>query len=1418
MTRDEGHEELQSRTCLNILVLSQSNGKDLESDSKSSTLGEDGEKSDFQDKVAVDPGGLPGDKKEDPLVVQHQSLVTLYQQNEWNFVETELLSTLKSCLKIPKVCCQEKHETGTNYKLNDIKVFLTFLHWRTNVACQSGKSLIFESLSLINIFVFNPAINNKSQLEQEISLKDTKSAEEVKPENVENIQTQQSDVDTKDINQSPPLSQPEKEPESDQSKDKKIALESTKDISEDTESTDGQKDSVDNKHINGAPVSDSPQGTIKSKETTENKAALENVQTTETDKEMTSSTEEPKQQYPKQPLKDGLSDEKQNDKDDSDKPGPNSSVNKQTKRKQHNYASKECGAKILANNPEAENVRSILNSNKDDYMINPCKARKWFIIELCEPVQLSKVEIASFELFSSQPKHFYVGFSDRYPTKEWKTYGFDTKDERALQSFTLPEEDVYYKYVKVEITDHYGEEHFCPLTLFKVYGIAVEYDDDYSVPSEDDNDLDQAVLQTGDETSDHQSPKNLFSSAKDTVMKIVKKVLSVGEKKEDINGTDTGNMTDKQINDTLKLNISKEGFILPCVPEIKSRQKVMKSKLNLPEPSATIVRKLEDHEQVPSEEKPEALVTFLGSETDIGSLPQKISNCLEENKMTNTSVEKNKTKNFSNMTTGFCAYVQLMMLNKVILTCASEMIKATKSEMTESSFILIDKTVTKETTFSTSSLLASEDNVQKQTEKITSRSDADHTTTTTVEVAEPTTDTVDKNKMSTDTVYIESSTSTKTNKESLKSKVELSTSTVTMETQTKQEEIISSPSSVFVTVESSVVTTAVDEPSKPAESLPPSSDSSMQDQMTLEPSISSSSCGGQHSSGYDTILSIGLRYNNIPSKIAIKHEDEQKTVSTSQSSTEKATSIEPTPSMDYKPESQFTDPPIQQGHTEQKSTQLPVKEQVEPVQEKKLNDTDEQELNKPDIPKQRDLGLVRIPIMPFQKRDPIMRLNNRIKALELNVSLSSRYCRYNFDSSMFNGLFVVVVFFFVFFSTFPGQLLILFLDRMSQKFKRQSEDLMKTLNKTIGRFENVTREAEIREKKQKEQISVLEAQIENLTSIVVRLTRKMDTIDKEVTDRQMVWTSIEVVILIILFLICLRRGKSTEAQIPPEIKRLLETMPRQPDISLNPRRNSFSAIEDKSAITTVGPAIQKYQSETTLVASTDMLDNTQIKFDPGGHKGANHQYKQMEYGKEVTKKKKKKKKTHDKSHICESNESLTDINSAGLLFSVGGITPDCSNSETVKRSSSHGILSRLFWGSDKSNESSKKVTIGPTTVAAGKPPKIPSHSTSVGNTRSKRHSVDESGGSKIKKNGCVSQSQSYTYGVHEVQKGKYLPNGNSNKLNDSKGHPNSYKGPMLNGKVAKHSQTKHVRGKSADFTPTDHDKSSGLWMNLIGRK
>ena len=46
-------------------------------------------------------------------------------------------------------------------------------------------------------------------------------------------------------------------------------------------------------------------------------------------------------------------------------------------RKKKNYALHECGAKILATNPEATNVKGVLNPNKDDYMINPCKVKQW---------------------------------------------------------------------------------------------------------------------------------------------------------------------------------------------------------------------------------------------------------------------------------------------------------------------------------------------------------------------------------------------------------------------------------------------------------------------------------------------------------------------------------------------------------------------------------------------------------------------------------------------------------------------------------------------------------------------------------------------------------------------------------------------------------------------------------------------------------------------------------------------------------------------------------------------------------------------------------------------------------------------------------------------------------------------------------
>lgn len=117
-------------------------------------------------------------------------------------------------------------------------------------------------------------------------------------------------------------------------------------------------------------------------------------------------------------------------------------------RKQNNYASVDCGANILEKNPEAQNAESILLENKDFYMLNPCSANIWFIVELCDHVQVTSLQLANFELFSSTIEKFQVSFSTRYPTREWEQLQtFTARSEKAVQTFKL--EPIFAKYMRV---------------------------------------------------------------------------------------------------------------------------------------------------------------------------------------------------------------------------------------------------------------------------------------------------------------------------------------------------------------------------------------------------------------------------------------------------------------------------------------------------------------------------------------------------------------------------------------------------------------------------------------------------------------------------------------------------------------------------------------------------------------------------------------------------------------------------------------------------------------------------------------------------------------------------------------------------------------------------------------------------------
>ncbi|KAG7525497.1 hypothetical protein JOB18_027570 [Solea senegalensis] len=200
---------------------------------------------------------------------------------------------------------------------------------------------------------------------------------------------------------------------------------------------------------------------------------------------------------------------------------------KKTQKNFNNYASVECGAKILGANPEAKSTSAILKENMDLYMLNPCSNKIWFIIELCEPIQVKQLDIANFELFSSTPKDFLVSISDRYPTNKWLKLGtFHARDERTVQSFPLDEHlyakyvKIFTKYIKVELVSHFGSEHFCPLSLIRVFGTSMveEYDEITDPPERpDDQDDEQDYPGYPGEVKS----KNLIGSAKEVILKMV---------------------------------------------------------------------------------------------------------------------------------------------------------------------------------------------------------------------------------------------------------------------------------------------------------------------------------------------------------------------------------------------------------------------------------------------------------------------------------------------------------------------------------------------------------------------------------------------------------------------------------------------------------------------------------------------------------------------------------------------------------------------------------------------------------------------------------------------------------------------------------------------------------------------------------
>jgi hypothetical protein len=158
-------------------------------------------------------------------------------------------------------------------------------------------------------------------------------------------------------------------------------------------------------------------------------------------------------------------------------PSPPTSRSKdagKTCKERTNYASFDCAATILKNNPESKSGSSVLVENKDSYMLNKCSAgNKFLIVELCNDILVDTIVLANYEFFSSIFRHFRISVSDRYPVKmeKWKDLGtFEARNTREVQAFLIENPLIWARYLRIEFLTHYGNEYYCPVSLLRVHG------------------------------------------------------------------------------------------------------------------------------------------------------------------------------------------------------------------------------------------------------------------------------------------------------------------------------------------------------------------------------------------------------------------------------------------------------------------------------------------------------------------------------------------------------------------------------------------------------------------------------------------------------------------------------------------------------------------------------------------------------------------------------------------------------------------------------------------------------------------------------------------------------------------------------------------------------------------------------------
>ncbi|XP_041805585.1 SUN domain-containing ossification factor-like isoform X2 [Chelmon rostratus] len=780
---------------------------------------------------------------------------------------------------------------------------------------------------------------------------------------------------------------------------------------------------------------------------------------------------------------------------------------KKVQKNFNNYASVECGAKILGANPEAKSTSAILKENMDLYMLNPCSNKIWFIIELCEPIQVKQLDIANFELFSSTPKDFLVSISDRYPTNKWLKLGtFHGRDERTVQSFPL-DEQLYAKYVKVELVSHFGSEHFCPLSLIRVFGTSMveEYEeiaDPSERPDDQDDDLDYP---TGYAPGEVKLSKNLIGSAKDVILNMVNNiavnVLGGGPEMQ-------GNLSSQEVNTTeptAQANTtdlssaldSEEEVILPdpdipatAVPSsetpVSETPTADTSNQELPLVEEQIVIPLAKDEEEPIS----STITLLDKEEELD----------EEKEKRDHHKRKQEIQNYCSLLPSFssscsCAASLQEYLHR---QCSALLSKKRKCQtMGKKQMIPPIQTPVWLQPLSPTACPEPQQHhseVHQPHEKEQASEQEPESSARPSETPQPTGNTAESHSESMSEPPLLEPSQT----------ANLPKPTATDSSSAKPTPIVETPQ------------LSSEEPAK--ELTAEMSQDVLDKEKHIEPSASLSSSNYVQPDVVATVEDASVELTEEKSDIDVSQPEINTPIQTSDK-TDQSQILHPTtsPNLEVHP-----DPPAapESGipSTEVAHPAPDIVTEREPsggppaIAEAKLEDFAEDITASSPSPlaPSSSPSLSDIYADPpngteqngnpvhgsSQKESVFMRLNNRIKALEMNMSLSGRY-----------------------------------LEQLSQRYRKQMEEMQKAFNKTIIKLQNTSRIAEEQDQRQTESIQLLQGQLENVTQLVLNLSVRVSQLQIEVSDRQNYLLLSLVLCLSLGLLLCVNHCRITT--IPP---------------------------------------------------------------------------------------------------------------------------------------------------------------------------------------------------------------------------------------------------------------------------------------------